>query len=423
MEFKNKLSSILKGKSSRAILLLASGSILAQLITLICSPIITRLYSPAQMGDYTFIITIVSLFAVIVNARYDAVIVSAKDDYEVALLSIISWIIAFILTMIITLGSIFIVNNSNSYKHISSSLILWVFPLLLIYGITNVLNGYNNRYKEYRIMSDVHVVRMGGQNIITIILGFFRMGPLGLIIGQVLGNILGIKRQSVTVLKNIDKFKSIQKKDVMDTLKAYKDQPIYSVPASFVNALSYSMINFLIGLVFGMNSLGLYSISYRILGLPLGIFSANISKVYYSNASSEKQETGNFWNSTKKTILFASIISFFMVAGLILLSPIVFSIVFGNEWKEAGVYVQILAPMFGLRLIVGSIGFNFIVARKQRTELIIQCTLLLSLVISYYATKVFGLNIKGFLVLITILYSVVYLIEIIIMIYYSRKKE
>lgn len=414
---------IKKGKTSKSIFLLMSGSILGQLITLICSPFVTRIYSPTEMGDYTIIITIVTLFSVVINGRYDAAIVSAKDDDEAISLAIISFIFAFILSIIITFGSLVYLRYYGDYKAINTKLMIWVFPLLLIYGITNVLNGYNNRKQEFRIMSDVYVIRIGAQNIITIVLGLLRFEALGLLIGQLLGNIFGIRRQSKILISNLNKYKQNQWENIAKTLCLYKDQLVYSVPASFTNSLSYSLINFLIGGLFGTYLLGLYSISYRVLGLPLGIFSTNIAKVYYVNASAEKEKEGTFWQSTKQTLVVAFLIAVMMVVFLILLAPTVFAVVFGDHWREAGEYVRILSPMFGLRLIVGSIGFNFIIAKKQKTEFIVQTLLLLALICSYILTNALSLNIDSFLLLISVLYSLIYLFEIFIMVYYSRVKE
>ena len=414
---------ILKGKNRKSVFLLMSGSILGQIITLICSPLITRIYSPTEMGNYTLIITIVTLFSVVINGRYDAAIVPAKDDDEAVSLVIISFIFAFILSIVITIGSFVCLKFSQSYNTINIKLLLWIFPLLLVYGITNVLSGYNNRKQEFRIMSDVYVIRMGAQNVLTIVLGLLKFQALGLLIGQFLGNIFGIRRQSKVLINDLNKYKYIQWEKVKKTLCSYKDQLMYSVPASFINSLSYSLINFLIGGLFGTHLLGLYSISYRVLGLPLGIFSANIAKVYYVNASAEKEKKGTFWHSTKQTLLGAFLISILMVILMVLLAPIVFSVVFGHEWKEAGEYVQILSPMFGLRLIAGSIGFNFIIAKKQKTEFLIQSLLLAALIFSYILTNILVLNINNFLILISTLYSLIYLFEIFIMIYYSKIKE
>lgn len=60
------------------------------------------------------------------------------------------------------------------------------------------------------------------------------------------------------------------------------------MPAHFLNSASYSMLNFYITELFGLGILGYYSITYRILGIPLTLVSLNVSKVFFQRASEEK---------------------------------------------------------------------------------------------------------------------------------------
>jgi O-antigen/teichoic acid export membrane protein len=47
----------------------------------------------------------------------------------------------------------------------------------------------------------------------------------------------------------------------------------------------------------------------------------------------------------------------------------IFSLIFGEEWKEAGVYAQILAPMFFIRFIVTPVSCIALLKNKTKLEL------------------------------------------------------
>ena len=78
-----------------------------------------------------------------------------------------------------------------------------------------------------------------------------------------------------------------------------------------------------------------------------------------------------------------------MVIGLVLFSPLAFNIFFGPDWEQAGVFVQILAPMFGIRFIVNGVSIALIIAQRQDFELMIQALFIICSVAGYLVARFF----------------------------------
>lgn len=372
----------------------------------------TREYSKEAIGYYTYIVSIVTMFSTVINGRYDVSIVSAKDDAEIWSLIKGSCFISFFMSIIVAVGAYVAYGLKNSEFSGNTMLLLFVFPMLVVYGLINILNGYNNRYAEYKLISRAYLIRTIFQNAFTIGLGIINPSAFNLLLSQTIGLIFGMKKQSKNLIPNLDKIKMVGAGEIKSTLKKYKAQPLASVPSSFINALSYSSISLFVGNLFGMDLLALYSISVRVLGIPLGIFSSNIAKIHFKDASDEIEACGNFKKCTMKMIAFSAIVSAVMVLFLIFLAPVLFGLLYGENWAKSGVYVQILAPMFGLRLIVGAVGFSFIIANKQKQELFYQILLFISVVVFVIISIFYKWNIQQFLIAISICYSVIYLLEL-----------
>lgn len=77
------LKSIKYSNYFKAITQLTVGSLLAQSITVIISPISTMLYSLEQLGVYTLRISVLDMFGPVLAGKYDMAIISAEDDKEV----------------------------------------------------------------------------------------------------------------------------------------------------------------------------------------------------------------------------------------------------------------------------------------------------------------------------------------------------
>src|ERR1035437_4249188 len=73
---------------------LVLGSGIAQVITFLVSPVLTRLYTPADLGLFTFFISIVGLFALIATLRYEIAVIFPKEDKDAVNIVSLSVIIA-----------------------------------------------------------------------------------------------------------------------------------------------------------------------------------------------------------------------------------------------------------------------------------------------------------------------------------------
>lgn len=401
--------------------ILASGSILAQIIIIITAPLLARLFSPEEIGVYTYVLSVATMFMSVINGRYDMSIVTEEKEELIYPLMKLSFIISILASIVITVGYIvYITVFSKKYMNYLYTSI-FMFALLMTYGVINILTAYNNRKKEYKVMTSVYITRTTCQNVGAVILGVFKLGIVGLLLPYTIGQLLGIKRQAKTLRSNIDKLKKTDKNEMIKVLKLHCKQPLYSAPALFVNSFSYSSITFFIEALFGMNAVGFYSISVRILGLPLAVISGNVSRVFFQEASREFNETGQFYKSFKKTLIFLVALSIPMVILMMFLAPPITAFIFGEAWIESGKYIRVLSIMFGIRFIVTSLSTGLLVARKQNYELLLQILFIIASVLSFAIAKIFSITIYKFLTIISISFSLSFMVYF-IAIYKCSKK-
>lgn len=394
---------------------LASGSVIAQIISMLISPITTRLFTPEQFGSYTAISTAVSLFGPIICLKYDMAIVTAKtekDTYSLIKLCILICIPLSILISVIY-GLIFLNDELFGISLIIS--IPTIVVLLILYGLNNILLAHNNKNGLYKLISSVTVIKSFVNNSIMVISGLLNAGVIGLVSSQVISSLAGFGRQSIDLRQNLHKIKEINYSSLKESLQKYKRQPIFNASSALVTTSIYSSINLFIKSVYSTHQLGLYSFSYRILGIPFSVVSANVARIFFESAVKERKNSGDYKKTFRHTFAILCFTIIPMIFLLALMAPWVFSIVFGAEWMSAGVYVRLLAPMFAIRLIAESLTTSFIVSNKQHIELIIQIALFIGEILVYVITYFWNLPIENFLVLISILYLAVHGIMVIVM--------
>ena len=419
------LEKIRGNKFFRAIITLMSGSILAQAITLLASPIMTRLYSEEQIGEYTLILTAVTMFGGVVCARYDISIVSDTEEKNVYALIRLCVLISLAISLAAGVGYAVYYELTDSISLHPLAVFGWVSVLLFLLGVGLALNSYNNRYKQYKLMSSAHVERAAGKEIVLVGLGLIHPSTWGLLVSQLFNSFLGYWRQAVPLVKHRQNFKEVTRADVRAVARKHIKQPLFSVPATFANSFSYSAINLMVSALYGNIALAYYSMSFRMLGVPLQLISVNVSKAFFERASRDYDRTGRF---TKAYLQSSAVLLAFavpMVVLLLWLAPWLFEVFFGQGWGISGVYVQYLAPMFGIRLIVGALTPAMTICNKQNVELVVQLLFVGAVVVAFLLCRG-GADIKSFLLAITVLFSVIYFLFYLLMLKYSyssNKKE
>lgn len=417
------MKKILSSKYVKNIATLSLGTVIAQLIVVGISPIITRLYTAEEMGLYTIVLTIVTMFIPILNGRYDMAIVTASDDQEAREISNTSIIFGIITSLVIFTLIMIYANLNNEFKNIEY-LFLLSLPILLINSILNVLNAINNRLNKYRVLSSVSIKKSIAQALIQVLLGIFKFGSIGLILSLLISLFAGLKHQIKSA--SLIKFKLlyiINYTQLIRTIKKYKKMPLFSAPAAFMNSLSYSILIIFISSLYNVQEVGYYSLAFRVLGLPLIVISSSVSRVFFSRASEEQRIHGNFYSVFKKTSIYLFGVSLVLFSIIMLTSERLFGLIFGHDWEKAGLYVAILSPLFAVRFVVSTISSSILIANKQKTELLLQFLFLLESLLVYILAILFKLNIEWFLGILTAIFSVTYVFWYIILNKMSKGNE
>lgn len=394
------------------IALLSTGSVFAQLIAVVCSPILTRLYSADEIGVYSYLIAIVGTFTAVLNARFDMAIVTEEEEKNLFPTVKLSMILGILISFGISIGyGVFFYFFKTEYAHYRYSIIFF-FLLLIANSLINVFNSYNNRKKEYKLLTSVYVIRTGFQNIGGVAFGFFKTGVFGLMLPYTIGQFLGMRRQSKTLIPYLKKVWKSTGEDMKRVAKKHKRLPLFSVPAMLANSFSYSSVTIFIESLFNMSLVGYYSLSTRILGLPLSLVSGNVSKVFFQEASAEYTKRGKFSASYKKTFLLLLAMAVPMGVVIYIAAPWACKTFFGESWVVAGNFIRILVPYYMLRFIGTALSPGMLVCEKQQQELLIQILLVITSVVSYIITISTTKSIETFLWSICITKSVVYILLI-----------
>lgn len=348
----------------KGMLIIGSGTAAAQVLSIVFVPILTRIYPPAIYGTLAVFTSLLSILIVASSFRYELTLPLPEKDDDAEYLLILSFLIIGTLTIVLFivlaisgdyLAGIFHFEFIKPYY--------WLFCLGFL-GISayQVLSLWTLRSKDYVTITKTRIVQSIIGSVSKILLGILAFGSFGLICGEIIGRIAGITTLGRTILPKIwQTFHTLDIRRMKALAYQYRKFPEFSLPASFINELSLQVPTLFISSVYGFQIVGLYALTYSMLVLPVSLVSSSIGQVFYGE-SSELFRHGSqeiltlYQDTTKKLFLFGAPI---IMTGAII-SPVVFPIIFGSAWKDAG--------MFSLPLSIMVIG-QFVVASTDRLEL------------------------------------------------------
>ena len=416
------IKNIFQKADAKHIIMLSSGVLLGQVVAMLLQPIATRLYSPEAFGCLSLVVSFGTMFSPVTTLQYHISIVHSPDEDEYPLCKLVLLCVCTT-SLLLFLGLLVIlILDLDEYRSVGHW-ILFGAVIHFLSGITNCIESYNNRHSEYALMTKVTVHRATAGGIVKILLGLLHFETAGLVLSQCVGTIAGIRKQSQSIIKHYKEILSVSFSDVWRMAKKYSDQPIFAMPGIFILQFSYSFIPVIINTCFSTREGGFFSITVAILGLPLNLISNNVSRVFFKNASEELEKTGCFSSSFRNTAILLISISLVGFSLLWFIAEPLFSIIYGEEWVQSGIFTKILIPMYAARFVMSGLMHGFVISKKQRLKTFLQSLFIVAMAVGYILSKLKIVSIEGFLSYINWTYFLLYIVLFIVLWYQSKKNS
>jgi hypothetical protein len=133
-----------------------------------------------------------------------------------------------------------------------------------------------------------------------------------------------------------------------------------------------------------------YALSQRIMGLPAKMLSEAASKVFIGEIhDAAAVDLRRYF--LRAAALFTGL-GLLGAVPMVVVAPSLFALVFGEEWREAGVIAQLLIPLYLMRFIVQPISMILYYLKRQELHLLGAGLNGLALVVSFGCGYIFDLD-------------------------------
>lgn len=388
-----------------AVAKLTGGTALAQLIGFVASLAYARIFMPEEMGLYALLLAVEGLLGSMLSLRYEAMIVVEPSPQRVLALCKLCLLLVLGWGAVAAVGCGLFCYLLRGY---SPAVFVPLLALLWMRGTITVLESYHNRCGAYGLLSRVAVRRTLAQSLGALLFGWLGMGAWGLVLGHTLGLLCGASSLAKPLLEKRSVMVSISWPQMKELLHRYRRQARYSTPAAFANRLSQQLPVLLVETLFGASSLGLYTMTSKVLGLPIAILGGSVSKVFFREASLEAQQTGRFSRTFWRFSAGMLMIALLFVGVMWRFAPWIWSFVYGDAWARCGALARALLPLYGVRLVTNTVANGLQLAGRQRQELLLQLLMVLAVGCCGVMPWVDGRALEQWLMLVSVVMATCY---------------
>ncbi len=359
----------------RSVMVLSSGTAIAHAVQAGSLPILTRVYSPANFQTAAIFQSLLFIFSVAACLRFDTAISLAKSSFvalQLVFLSLLSCATVATIT-----AALLLIAPRNLLLLIGDATVInyfWLLPVgILLAGTLSTIQNWHIREKSFSALSYSKIAQTLSLVATQVGSGLVSLAPSGLIVGSLVQFPVGLAMLGRRVFFDATSERALlcDRRELWNTARQYYKFPLYSTWESLANVASMQLPLVIIGSLAIGPEVGYLQLAMILMQAPLAIMGAAIGQVFLSRSAEHFRAgtLGDFTANTMRSLALIGAIPLFLIG---LLSPIVISFVFGDEWSRSGWLILWMTPWFFMQFIASPTSMVLYVTGHQRDALILQ---------------------------------------------------
>jgi lipopolysaccharide exporter len=411
----------------RNVALLIGGTALAQGVSILLSPVITRQYTPANLGYFALFTTFINFFLVGTSLKYELGIVSADSEREAAQLGFLS--LLFCLPMSLLAGGLLWILMHYAllgFGGLPPFTPLLIMPAIAAGGAFVALRYWFIRQERFGYISHNLVMQHGARALTQVGLGTLGPHATGLFVGEIAGRFTGLGRMLRTFWPSFKPYlRDSTLAEYRSILGKHRKLLVYSLGSSYLDTLAANLALPLLIQAYGSSAGGQFALVQRVLAVPLALISSSVADAFHSRMALHAREASSrmvpFFHRTTLLLLLAAGAPSIL---LLIAGPRLFGLVFGTPWTTAGTLAVICIPWFLTQFVVSPLSRLVFVLSGQESKLVYDIFVVLGVVAIFVIGRHLGMSSYHAVLALSVVnavgYAVYYFILLRIVVAYSR---
>lgn len=353
------------------------GTLGAQLITIGVTLLLVRLYSPAEMGDFSAWLSFATIFAVMVTGRYELAIfaTTAENDFHAVIKLVL--LLTLSITILVAGGLVLAAPFMDALPAVVGDYWLALAIVSLGLGANKLVLSLLTFQQSFNRLGGARISLAACIALAQVSAAYLLGGVSGLIYGQLFGVIIATALAAIWVGKPlIVACATTPWRAVRQSAVKYINFPKFSLPADLINTVASQIPIVLLAAKFGGERAGWFALTLKIMGAPISLLAASVLDVFKEQAARDYRETGSCRGIFIKTFKLLAVLALPPFLAFWFVGEWAFGFIFGDAWAESGRYAVLMIPLFYMRFVVSPLSYTIYIAQRQNLDLVWQLTLL-----------------------------------------------
>ena len=327
----------------------AGGTAVAQGMLVLASPLLTRLYTPADFGVLAVYMSLLALMVILASLRYECALPIPEDEGEAADLLAVCLLLVTLTSGLSSLLLYALRRRVLGWMgEPGLAPFLWLVPVGVAgVGFYQVFICWAIRKGGYARIARTKVTQSLTQLALQVGLGALGKGPVGLLVGHAAGRTNGTRTLAMLDWRrDWARLRQVSPAGMWRVMVRFRRFPAMSSASALMNTCNLRVPALLLAIYFGPSVAGCFALAQRVFALPSSVIGESVAQVYFGEfAGMARRDTrglmGLFRGTVRRMFLLGlPLMLLTMAAGWFL-----FPLVFGERWREAGIFTVAIAPM------------------------------------------------------------------------------
>ncbi|MCH8559406.1 lipopolysaccharide biosynthesis protein [Nesterenkonia sp. DZ6] len=347
-----------------------SGSLLGQGVLLGVSPLLTRLYTPADFAALAVFTALATILGSIATLSWERAIVIPRSEAQARSVLGLGLLSVLVLSSATAAAAYFLGTDLDALfgVHVFADL-WWLLPsTVAVFGLFQLLSAWLIRMQAYGQIAARNVFQGLSQAISTVSLGFLGVGTGGLISGAAVGRTVGLL--GVVPWRSLRPANGQSWARFCTVARRYKRFPLIATWSRSMNILGLQLPAILIVAFYGVWEAGMYALTVKVLATPIGIVTTAVSEYFEGVFSGRLRSHASGLSSMVLGISGRlAVIAILPTLTVVLLGPVIFEWTFGQEWRKAGEFARVVVVFYAFQFAISPISRVLLVLEKQFLQL------------------------------------------------------
>lgn len=341
------------GPGGSAVVTISVATGLGQLVALAAAPVLARLFSPGVFGPFAVANALALSLAAVAALRLDQAVTLPETDRDAtavagAGLRVVLAGVVLGLVVVAALGGP--LAGALGGGQALARLLLWVPVISGFMGAYLVLSQLAIRHRLYAAIARRNVLQSVATTVLQLLAGLLGLGAHGLAAGLAVGQLVGVVMVSRSLRSHGERV--LRAPGWYAVASRYRRFPLVLAPSGAVNALGLQSPVLVASALLGAHAAGLLGMAQRVLLVPVALLGMATSQVFLGEFTAARRS-----GSDRLPDIFLRASRQLLMAGVgigvvvVLAAPVLFGVVLGEDWSQAGDYARLLAAAVALQMV------------------------------------------------------------------------